>query len=113
MTFWRRKPKWHVDMEAVERTVRAELEEKHRAEVNELRGQIRWMLDTATDKQLVAWAADAGRRFSEMPDVDVDPDWEGRAKDAMMHGLLKVLELQSRVAELESELAMLKREKDV
>lgn len=49
---------------------------RHRAEVRALQGDLRWMVDNASDEQLLVWAKDAGKHFAEMEDAE--PDWQAR-----------------------------------
>jgi hypothetical protein len=56
-------------------------QQRHREEVEALRSDLRWMVDTATDEQLLAWVDDAGRHIAEMKDTH--PDWIRRYADQL------------------------------
>lgn len=68
---------------------------RHRKEMKLLRGDLHWMLDTATDEQLLAWAEDAGRHVVEMEDTD--PSWVNRYADQLTHMGLRLRDMQSRL----------------
>jgi hypothetical protein len=80
----------------------AELE-RARAEVKELRGEISWLLSIASDEQIIAWAADAGKHLSEMPDKE--PDWEGRATRLMTQAYVEIAARDETIARLKKELS--------
>lgn len=78
-------------------------QERHSKEMKLLRGDLHWMLDTATDGQLLAWAEDAGRHVVEMEDTD--PDWAHRYADQLTHMALRLHDARSQLDQAMSDQA--------
>ncbi|MFE0472573.1 hypothetical protein ACFW2V_13260 [Streptomyces sp. NPDC058947] len=78
---WRRRPGEGIVTVIHPEDVHERDKREQADEIRRLRGYLRWMMDHASDEQLLAWADDAGKHIAEMEDTD--PDWVRRYADQL------------------------------
>ncbi|MFI0265607.1 hypothetical protein [Streptomyces luteogriseus] len=60
-----------------------------------LRGDLRFMIDNATDEQLVHWARESAKKFAEHEEKE--PDWERRHADHLANILVRMQQREDMV----------------